>query len=130
MNDLSEKIQKIKDRLKNSVRRAVVSTGVDIVANTPKYSGQLRASTNISLNSPDLSIVEVANYEFNAIQGTGAAAKRSFEQVASYFKPGDTIHITNNQPYAKSQEYEYGHMMFNKGAANFPSKLKGDFNAG
>ena len=91
-----------------------------IPGNTPKFSGQLRASTNIGINGVDDSVTLVANYQRNAIRGELAAATARFKLVSSRIRAGDTVYISNDLPYAAEQEFQRGHLMFTKSAQLWP----------
>ena len=113
--NLSQAIKKTVKTVEKKVVNAVPS-GVGVIANAQgKFSGQLRASNNVALNGADLSIVEVANYERNAISGTRSLAVKNAKVGISGFRLGDTVNISNNQPYSVNDEYEYGRYGYEKG---------------
>lgn len=106
-----------------AIKGAVLDTGVGIVQTQGVFSGQLRASTNVNLNSPDLNQITVANYVRNAITRTSDSAKGVFKLRLLNYKPGDEIWITNNKDYAGYDEYKHGRLSFNTGKALFQSRL-------
>ncbi len=129
MNELSVLIQKTRKVIPDGIAKAIEITAVAVVDESPKFSGQLRASTNIGFNSPDNSVVLVTNYVRNAIQGTRSAARARFRSVITGYKPGDVVYISNNLDYAAAQEYYYRNLMFTQAAKRFNAALDAGINA-
>lgn len=129
MNELSALIEKSRNKIPNAIKTAVVDTAVAVVKESPYFSGQLKASTNISFNNPDLSVVTAENYEYGAIQATDSSAENTFNSVIGGYKLGDTVFISNDQDYAAIQEYKRGHLMFSKAAKGFQMTLDRAVNA-
>jgi hypothetical protein len=77
------------------VARKIFETAVQL---SPVYTGSFRASWRLSFNEPDLS---VTNWPIPDLPIGGA----KFEWPSG-FKLGDTVVISNNQPYAERLEYE------------------------
>jgi|GEM_PF-5909786 len=129
MNELSVLISKTRDVIPEAIQQASVSTVGVVVDASPKFSGQLRASTRLGFNSPDLTVVIAPVYAFGAVSGAEQISKGRAAAVASRYKQGDTIYISNDLPYAWTQEREAGHLMFAKAAAAFPQLLDEAINA-
>lgn len=129
MNELSALIQKTRKVIPEGMLAAIVTAATEVVEESPKFSGQLRASTNIGFNSPDLSVVLVDNYVYNAISATASSASKRFSIQIKQYKPGDTIYISNNLPYADVQEFKYGNLMFTAAALRFSFALDAGINA-
>ena len=123
MNELSVLIEEARDIIPEAIKSAAEKTANTAVGYLPKFSGQLRMSTNIGFNEPDLSIAIAALYVRNFFTGTRADAARRFASTSQGYMPGDTIFISNNQPYASDQEWNAGHLAFTRAAAEFQSDL-------
>lgn len=124
MNELSAAFKKVREQvLPEAIKDAAIQTGLTAVHESPRFSGQLRASTKIGINSVDSGVVLAPVYEYNAIPDAEARAARGFSAAISGYSLGDTIYISNNQPYASEQEYEAGHLMFTKAAQMFNREL-------
>jgi len=118
MQAFDETFEEVEEVVKEPVVRMV---GV-ITSRQGHFSGQLRASNNVGLNNPDLSIVEVANYRRNAIGRTTDLAKAHARSVLRAFKMGDAIIVSNNQPYAIHDEFRNGRLAYEIGADSFEIK--------
>lgn len=128
MNELSRLIQEARDAIPEGIKGAIEKAANTAVGYQPKFSGQLRMSTNIGINSPDLSIAVAGMYVRDYFKGTRAAAAGRFAASVERYKPGDTVYISNNQPYAAEQEHEAGHLAFTRAAAEFQSDLDSSIN--
>ena len=129
MNELSILISKARKVIPEAIKQASVGAVHDVVNESPIYSGQLRASTRLGLNSPDLNKVMAPVYFQGAISNPEEISKGRAAAVVERYKAGDTIYISNDQDYAATQNYEYGHLMFEKAAARFPATLDAAVNA-
>ena len=109
--------QMIDDQLKNLetiAKNSCFYSANHVPQGTRKFSGQARASTNMSIGSADLSVILAANYGRDAINGELDLATRKFKSVSSRIKTGDTVHVSNNLDYINKLEYKYGDLMFSK----------------
>ena len=127
MNQLTAQIRSTRKDIPEGIKRASVTAANEVVTQSPRFSGQLRASTNIGLSSPDLSVVIAPVYEFNAIPDAEFRSMSKFPGAISTFRVGDTIYISNNLHYAWFQEREAGHLMFAKAAQRFQTILDSSF---
>ena len=123
MVSFSELIKKARTDSPKVTRKAVLETAVGIVGRQGHFSGQLRASTNVALNKPDLSQIDVANYQRNAITNTKSSARARFKLVLESFKNGDVVFISNNKDYATYDEFKNGRLAFEGGKDLFQSTL-------
>lgn len=120
MNELTAEIQRAREDVTESVKTAVIKSAAVVVEASPKYSGQLRASIRVGINSPDLSFVLAPVYTYGAIRNPESISKTKVASAIANYRPGDTIYISSNLPYAWTQERKYGHLMFAQGAASLP----------
>lgn len=123
MNELSVLLQKTRKVIPEGIKRASVMAVEDVVDESPIFSGQLRASTRIGLNAPDLNKVMAPVYFQGAISNPEGISKGRAAAAIARYRAGDTVYISNDQDYATVQEYERGHLMFNKAAARFARNL-------
>lgn len=118
MTDLSTILKKVVKKDMESVTSTTVVNSVEIIVGRQgKYSGQLRASNNVSFGSPDLSKITVANYQANAISGEQQLTINVAKEKMKSFKLGYEIHISNNQDYVWDDEVRPGRLAYH-GAAN------------
>lgn len=83
------------------VRKLGIDVFVEWLKQSPVDTGRFRANTRISVNRQDLSTdVEPPSTTPQKGVATEADASRALGSIATA-KFGDTIHITNNLPYAK-----------------------------
>lgn len=120
MNELSAEISKVRSEIPDDIKSAVINAASVVVDNSPKFSGQLRASIRVGLNAPDLSVVLAPRYERGAISNPEGISKAKVAKAIAGYKPGDTLYISSNLPYAWIQERKYNHLMFAQGAASIP----------
>lgn len=123
MNELSALISKARDAIPEAIQDAAVRTVEKAVDEAPKYSGQLRASMRIGLNSPDLHKVIAPVYFRDAVSDPEGISRGRARQAMTRYKRGDTIYISNDQDYAAQQEYEAGHLFMTKAARTFSDYL-------
>ena len=89
-------LAEVEDEITKAGRKLGINIDRRVVLETPRDTGSAKASWLVSVNRPDLSIVdlngqELGTAELQAIQA-GAA-------TAQLFTSGDTLYIQNNQPY-------------------------------
>lgn len=90
------------------------ASAIGVVDDTPKFSGQARASVNYSIGKINKNVVIVANYQKNAIIGTRSTARSLFKNTSKKLKLGQTVFITSSISYAATIEYVYGYRPFGK----------------
>jgi len=105
--------------IEGKIAKATVSLANDVVSETRKFSGQLRASVNYALGEADLSKVIVANYEKNALTNVKASQSARFNRLSKGFKIGDTVVVSNSHDYARIYEYVRGDRMFGLAVQRF-----------
>lgn len=127
MNELTALLQAARKGLPKGIAKATVKTANAVVVGSPRFSGQLRASTKIGVNAPEKSVVIAPVYFFNAIPNAEFLSMSRFPSDVASFKVGDTLYVSNNLPYAEFQELEAGHLMFARAAKRFQSFLDNSF---
>ena len=113
----------VREDIEEGIKASAVDSVGLIAGRQGKFSGELRASNNIGVNSPDLSSITVANYIKDAISGTQELAVANARQVVQKFKLGDSLHLTNSKDHAKYDEYRWGRLAYTSTADVFQNTL-------
>lgn len=86
----------LEDVISKTGRKLGVNIDRRLVLETPRDTGSAKASWLVAYGQPSNAIVD------NTGKDVGTAAAQAIEKgalEASKFKAGDTLYITNNQPY-------------------------------
>jgi hypothetical protein len=94
LQDLNEIAEKDVKEIAGDIFRAAVKF-------SPVYTGAFSASWRVSFNEPRMDVT--------AGRSPAAPIRGASFRWPSGFKLGDTVIISNNQPYAERVEYEYGY---------------------
>lgn len=117
---IDEQIDRELEILEDANQRACFHSANSIPSNFGKYSGQIRASVRMNINSYDLSVTLAPVYKKDAIVGEIEERERSFLATSKRVKIGDVVHISDNIPYVENAEYQYGNYAFRKAIASWP----------
>ena len=107
----------------SAIKESVPNTVRTIASRQGKFSGQLRASNNVGINTTDESVINVDNYIKDAISGTTDLAKRNAQAVMTAFRLGQHVIISNNHEYAVYDEYKHGRMAYEGGSDQYQAEL-------
>lgn len=105
LDDLADRMEAIAAKLDNSISQAASSVALEIVNslahNTPVDTSQALSSWLVTLDQPS-TIVGTAYYPGDHGSTQQISAAQTVNQALTVLgqkKPGQTIYITNNQPY-------------------------------
>ena len=114
MQELDKIFANHEKRFETIAKLSTADSSFQVVDDTPKFSGQARASVNYSIGGIDYSFVTVENYERDAISNTKESARSEFIFKSSFLKLGNIIFVTSSIPYVADIEYAYGYRPFGK----------------
>lgn len=100
--DITRFVQKTGVRATTVVKKLGVDTYRDVLVRSPVLTGRYRGSHRISVNRVDTSFLSGVGPRDVAAHGqppTGFEIATALQRLAD-FRFGDTIHISNNLPYA------------------------------
>lgn len=92
------------DKAETVVRRAATEIGGDMIDPSAVDTGRFKNNWMSSVGAMDKSTTD-------AVDKTGEGSKERLRQALATWKPGQTIWIVNNLPYAHRLEYGWSQQM-------------------